>query len=89
MLIREDGPGLIRMLKDPRISLKTKGLLAYLSKCPESIDITIEYIAQDTKDGRIAISNAINEAEEAGYIERERMRDKQGRWGQYRWKVKL
>lgn len=89
MLVKEDGNGLISMLRDSKLSLKAKGLLAYLSKCPEQVDVTIEYIAADSTDGEKAIAAALKEAEAAGYLERERVRDKKGHYRNCIWRLKV
>lgn len=89
MLAKQDGDGLIRMLRDPRISLKTKGILAYLSKCPENTPISVSYIEKDTTDGRIAIGNALKEAEKYGYVHMEQTRDSRGRVGENRWSIRI
>lgn len=92
MIVREQGNGLISMLKDPEIGLKTKGLLTYLSRCPEHIHVTCEYIAQDTRDGVAAIQAAANEAERHGYLKREQQRIKTktgSKFGEYVWTVRI
>lgn len=89
MIEKEEGFGLVKMLRDPRLSMKSKGLLTYLYKCPEGTDVTVEYIRNDTCDGRIAITSAINECIEAGYLEKFRTRHPNGNLGEYKWILKI
>lgn len=89
MLIKEEGRGVIHMLRDKRLSLKAKGLLAYLEKCPEFVDVGLGYIVEDSTDKEAAVKSAIRECEEAGYLEVERGRDERGRLGTYRFRLKV
>lgn len=89
MLIKEDGRGVVSMLRDKRLSLKAKGLLAYLEKCPEFVDVGLGYIVEDSADKESAVKSAIRECENAGYLEVERGRDEKGRLGTYKFRLKI
>lgn len=89
MLIKEEGRGIIAALRDKRLSLKAKGLLAYLEKCPEFVDVGLGYIVEDSTDKESAVRSAIKECEEAGYLEVEHKRDEKGRFGTYVFRLKV
>lgn len=89
MLVKQEGNGIIGALRDRRLSLKAKGLLAYLDKCPEIVDVGLGYIVADTTDKENAVKSAIRECEEAGYLTVERTRDEKGRLGTYKFTLKV
>lgn len=66
-------------LRDENISLKTKGLLAVMQSLPDDWNFSVTGLASILKDGVDAVRNAIHEAEQAGYLTREQVRDEQGR----------
>lgn len=73
------------MLHDKHLSMRAKGLLTLLSQ--DFDNPTLETLRSATSDGLTAIRSAISEAENGGYLIRERMRDENGRMTQYRWIV--
>lgn len=62
-----------QVLNDPKISLKAKGVYAYIYSKPDGWDFAIRRIASDHSDGVDSTSAAIRELEKAGYIRRERL----------------
>lgn len=72
-------------LRDQRLSLKAKGLLAQILTHEPGWRMTIKHLAEVNGCGRDAIRSAIQELLGAGYLERseERERDSQGRLGDY------
>ena len=66
-------------LRDTNLSLKGKGLLAMMLSLPEDWNYTTRGLAKICKEGVDAISGALRELEAAGYIIRNRLRDKNGR----------
>ena len=54
------------LLNRDDISLKAKGLYAYIQSKPDGWDFTISKIAAQNKEGELAIRAAIKELEEAG-----------------------
>tara|TARA_Y100000310_G_scaffold320685_1_gene377378 strand:+ start:1265 stop:1975 length:711 start_codon:yes stop_codon:yes gene_type:complete len=64
------------LFKDKTISLKAKGLMAYLLSLPSDWDLSINGIVACSKEGRRAIGNTITELINTGYIERIQIRDK-------------
>lgn len=64
-----------KVLYDPTLSLKAKGLIAFALTQPDAADITLKYIQNHNKDGASAIRSAIEELQEAGYVKMMEMRD--------------
>lgn len=60
-------------LSDPRLSLKAKGLAAYLLTKPDTWSITITNIETYNQDGQDAIKAALQELERCGYLKRRRV----------------
>ena len=69
----------INKLKDTNLSWKAKGLLAYLLSLPDDWQIYESEIVKHAKDGIDSTRTAIKELIDAGYIERQRVRDEKGR----------
>lgn len=67
-------------LKDPNLSAKAKGVMAYILSLPDDWKIHIDELSTHFKDGRDSIRKAIKELQEAGYIERVRIRDENGKF---------
>ncbi|MCD8150421.1 MAG: helix-turn-helix domain-containing protein [Clostridiales bacterium] len=65
-------------LKDPRLSLKAKGLLSLFLSLPDSWKYSIGGLAQICKEGKSGIRSGLNELEETGYLRRIRQRDERG-----------
>jgi hypothetical protein len=61
-------------LRDPRISLKAKGLLGYLSSHSEHYRCSQAQMIAESDDGRAAVRTALAELEDAGYLTRIPMR---------------
>jgi hypothetical protein len=66
-------------LKDRSLSLKSKGLLTTMLSLPEQWNYTTRGLAAICKEGVESIGTALKELENAGYIVRNRLRDKKGR----------
>jgi hypothetical protein len=67
------------LLNNPDISLKAKGLFAYLQSKPDNWSFSIDRMASQLKENRDAIRGAIKELEEHGYLIRKRRREN-GKW---------
>ena len=68
-------------LRNRKLSLKAKGLLSLMLSLPEDWDYTTKGLAHICKDGIDAISTALKELEQQGYLTRERIRLTNGRLG--------
>lgn len=68
------------MLRNPNLSLKAKGLLAFVLSRPDDWVFTIRGLAHFCRDGPDSVRSAVQELEKAGYIVRRRKREN----GKYR-----
>lgn len=68
------------MLRDTRLSLKTKGLFAVMISLPEDWEYSVSGLASINGVGRDAIRSALKEMEEAGYLTRERAHGEGGKF---------
>lgn len=63
------------VLTDTKISLKAKGLFAYLYSKPDDWDFSGDRMAKENMEGRKAIYSALKELEDEGYLNREKKPD--------------
>ena len=68
------------LLNNPEISLQAKGLFVYCQSKPENWDFSAEKIAYQNKNGVTAVTSAIHELENFGYLNRRKYQDEQGFW---------
>lgn len=73
-------------LKDDRLNLKDKGLLATIYSLPNDWDYTVKGLCKITNTGIEAIRNSLANLEIYGYMEREKGRTKKGT---YEWNYKI
>ena len=73
-------------LRDRALSLKAKGLLAYIVSHTESYALTVEQMINDTKEGRVAVQAALRELQEHRYLRRTAIR-RQGRIERYDYQI--
>lgn len=66
-------------LRNKALSLKAKGLLSLMLSLPEGWDYTTKGLAAICRDGVDSICSTVRELENAGYIQRRRVRDSHGR----------
>jgi len=63
-------------IRDPRLSFKARGVLAWLASHQDGYGCSVAAIVADSdSDGKAAIRTALDELEGAGYLVRERVRD--------------
>lgn len=67
-------------LRDPSLSWRATGLLAYLLSLPEGWTIRGSDLANRKTDGRTAVQTTMAELEAAGYLSRVKFQDASGRW---------
>ena len=65
-----------RPLENPKMSLKAKGLLAYLLSRPDNWEINMHHLVKQSKDGESATRAAVKELQTLGHIEAVEIRDK-------------
>ncbi len=68
-------------LRNPKLSLKAKGLLSLMLSLPEDWDYTTKGLAQICKEGVDSIGTALKELERYGYLTRRRLRCENGQLG--------
>ena len=71
------------ILNNESLSLKAKGLFAFIQAKPDGWSFSVERISSQTKDGTTAIREGLKELEECGLLIREPMRNEQGKWVGY------
>lgn len=67
------------LLRDTSLSLKARGLAAWLWSHAETYSLSVERIAEQTGGGLAAVRTGIQELESRGYLVRERERDANNR----------
>lgn len=72
-------------LRNTALSLKAKGLLSLMLSLPEDWDYTTKGLARICRDGVDSICATVRELEDAGYIIRERIRNRNGQLGSICW----
>ena len=66
-------------LRNAGLSLKSKGLLSMTLSLPEDWNYTTRGLAKICKEGTDSIDSALKKLEWAGYIVRNRLRDRKGK----------
>jgi transcriptional regulator of heat shock response len=61
------------VLNDPNISFMAKGIYAYLYSKPEGWDFSEKRIANDATNSRTSVRTGIQELEDAGYLQRQKL----------------
>jgi hypothetical protein len=77
----------LKIFNDPKISLKAKGLVAYLLSKPINSVVTREEILKHCSDGSTSLSSAMKELRKAGYVEIAPVRGKKGKISVWNTKV--
>lgn len=72
-------------IRDDRLSLKSKGLLAQLLSHSIGWSLTIASLSKVNNCGYHTIASAIQELETAGYLRRHQEKDEKGRFGEMLW----
>jgi len=73
----------VELLNRPDISLRAKGLFAFLQSKPDGWAFSVGRIAMQTKEGKAAVRTALQELEKAGYLVREPCKNDKGQWAGY------
>ncbi|HPZ75232.1 MAG TPA: helix-turn-helix domain-containing protein [Candidatus Pacearchaeota archaeon] len=60
----------LKLLNSKEISLKAKGIFAYIQSKPKDWQFSVDRISSQMKEGQEAIRSALKELEEAGYLKR-------------------
>ena len=68
------------ILNDSSLSLKAKGLFAYLQSKPNGWEFAGMRIKEDSSDGKASVFSALSELENAGFLRRKQFKDEKGHW---------
>jgi hypothetical protein len=68
------------VLNNPKLSLKAKGLFAYIQSKPDDWNFSKDRIKNDSTDGRDGIMSGLQELEAQGYLERKKFKNEKGQW---------
>lgn len=74
-------------LRDPRLSLRGKGVLAYVMSHQAGYRLTVEQMAAQSRDGKDAIYSGLKELVEVGYMAREQRRKPDGTLGEVDYRI--
>jgi hypothetical protein len=74
-------------LRNPKLSLKAKGLLSVMMSCPEEWQFYMEWLEAQSLDGREAHQTAMKELQAQGYVMRERVQGERGRFSGWEYVV--
>lgn len=74
-------------LKDKRLSLKAKGLLAYMLSLPDDWIFYESELVNHSMDGKASVKSGLKELHDTGYLHRERKRDDKGRLKESIWLI--
>lgn len=75
------------LLRDARLSLKTKGLFAVLASLPPNWEYSVSGLIKVTGAGKDAIGTALKELEKAGYLERRQRHGGDGKFSGYTYEI--
>jgi DNA-binding MarR family transcriptional regulator len=75
------------ILNSEKLSLKAKGLFAYLQSKPNEWKFSISRMSSQLKEGKDAIRDAIKELEKFGLLKRIPVKDKRGKWLGYNYEL--
>lgn len=74
-------------LRDKRLSLKAKGLLAYMLSLPDDWVFYESELTKHSTDGKQSVRNGLKELQQMGYLIKEQARNKSGKFGQVDWVI--
>ena len=75
-------------LRDTDLSLKAKGLLAYMLALPDDWRFSAERIAKEHTDGIDSVKSTLHELERCGYLTRTLLRTQQGVFSGYLYEIR-
>lgn len=74
-----------QLVRDSRLSWKARGIFAYLWSQSEEWEFNEIEVSKHSIDGRDSLRSGLKELEDAGYLERERERDGNGKVRSSKW----
>jgi len=69
-----------KILNDPDLSLRAKGLWVFIQSKPDGWKFSAERIALQTKEWKKGVTNGLQELEKLWLLERQKIKDKKWRW---------
>lgn len=69
------------LLNDNTITLKAKGIFAYMESKPDDWEFSVNKLEYALKESESAISSALKELEANGYLSRKKYQNEKGHWG--------
>lgn len=69
------------LLNDNTITLKAKGIFAYMESKPDDWEFSVNKLEHALKESESAISSALKELEANGYLSRKKYQNEKGHWG--------
>jgi hypothetical protein len=69
------------LVNNPEISLRAKGLFAFIQSKPDGWEFSADRISNQTKEGLQAVISALKELEKHGYLIRQKIQNDLGHWG--------
>lgn len=67
-------------ITNPKLSMKAKGLFAYFMTLPDDWEVYQKELVKHFTDGKASVAAAILELQNAGYVKKEKIRGKDGKW---------
>ena len=74
-----------QLIRDSRLSWKARGIFSYLWSQSDEWEFNEIEVARHAPDGRDSLRTGLKELEDAGYLDRKRLRDGKGRVGSSKW----
>jgi len=68
------------LLNSDKISLKAKGLYAFIQSKPDTWDFSVDRISKQIFEGTTVVASALRELESFGYLRRKRFQNASGFW---------
>jgi len=76
-----------KILNNPKLSWRAKGLLGYLLSKPEDWSVYVNNISKSSSDGITSTSSGMNELIKEGYISKQQTRAEDGKFNGYIYRV--
>ena len=74
-------------LKDKRLSLKAKGLIAYMLSLPDDWVFYETELVNHSTDGKHSVNSALKELQDAGYLIKKQSRSEDGKFSNIDWEL--